>query len=94
MTDAAIDPPNLDIREQIVRIDRAIAETQRFQAEVGRMNVETGKLSAEARKLDAEGRKLGRDARLSSLVVAVTFVSAVGGLVTGILSLLRTTGHG
>ena len=80
MSDAATDFPSLDIREQIVRIDRAIAET--------------GKLSAETRKLEAEGRKLGRDARLSSIVVAVTFVSAVGGLVTGILSLLRASGRG
>ena len=90
----AIDPPSLDIREQIMRIDRAIAETQEFQAEISRMTIEAGKLSAETRKLDAEGRKLGRDARLSSLVVAVTFVSAVGGLVTGILSLLRASGRG
>ena len=94
MSDATADFPSLDIREQIVRIDRAIAETQKFQAEVGRMNIEASKLSSEARKLDAEGRKLGRDARLSSLVVAVTFVSAIGGLVTGILSLLRASGHG
>ena len=94
MNDAAADLPSLDIREQIVRIDRAIAETQKFQAEVGRMNIEASKLSSEARKLDAEGRKLGRDAWLSSLVVAVTFVSAIGGLVTGILSLLRASGHG
>ena len=94
MSDAAADISGLDIREQIVRIDRAIAETQKFQVEVGRMNVETSKLNAETHKLDAEGRKLGRDARLSSIVVAVTFVSAVGGLVTGILGLLRTFGHG
>ena len=94
MSDAAADRSGLDIREQIVRIDRAIAETQKFQAEIGRMNIEAAKLSAETRKLDAEGRKLGRDARLSSVVVAVTFVSAVGGLVTGILSLMRASGHG
>ena len=90
----AIDRPGLDIREQIIRIDRAIAETQKFQAETDRTTIEASKLGAEIRKLDAEGRKLGRDTRLSSLVVAVTFVSAVGGLVTGILSLLRASGRG
>ena len=94
MSEAAADLSGLDIREQIVRIDRAIAETQKFQAEIGRMNIEATKPSAETRKLDAEGRKLGRDARLSSIVVAVTFVSAVGWLVTGILSLMRASGHG
>ena len=33
----AAELPELDIREQIVRIDRAIAETQKFQAEVGKI---------------------------------------------------------
>ena len=32
------DIPQLDLREQIVRIDRAIAETQKFQAEAGKFN--------------------------------------------------------
>ena len=83
----AIDHPSLDIREQIIRINRAIAGTQKFQAEAS-------KLGAGTRELDAGGRKLGRGAYLSSVLVAVTFVSAVGGLVTGILSLLRVSGHG
>ncbi len=34
---AAIDIPALDIREQIVRIDRAIAETQKVQAKTLRL---------------------------------------------------------
>ncbi len=79
---AAANFPSLDIHEQIVRIGRAIAKTQTFQSEIGRMNIEASKLDAETRRLDAGGRKFSRDARLSSLVVAVTFVSAVGGLVT------------
>jgi hypothetical protein len=37
-------PESLDIREQIIRIDRAIAETHKLQAE-------TNKFSAEAAKL-------------------------------------------
>ena len=61
----ALDRPSLDIREQIIRIDQAIAETQEFQAEIGRMTIEASKLSAETRWLYAGGRKLGRDARLS-----------------------------
>ncbi len=42
MSDAAADMPALDIREQIVRIDRAIAETQKFLAETGKPQRERG----------------------------------------------------
>lgn len=34
---ATTDLPALDLREQIVRIDRAIAETQKFQAETAKL---------------------------------------------------------
>ena len=35
MSSSAADRPELDIREQLVRIDRAIAETRKFQADIG-----------------------------------------------------------
>lgn len=37
MSTTTADQPELDIREQIVRIDRAIAETQKFHAEIGKI---------------------------------------------------------
>jgi hypothetical protein len=69
----AADVADLDIREQIVRIDRSIAETRKFQAE-------TNKLKA--------------DRWIAPFLAGGTFIVAVGGLVTGILSLLKLTGHG
>ena len=35
---AATDLPTLDLREQLVRIDRAIAETRKFQAETDKIH--------------------------------------------------------
>lgn len=67
------DFPTLDIREQIVRIDRAIAETQKFQAETG---------------------KLRADRWFAPVIATGALIAAVGGLVTGILALLRQSGHG
>ena len=54
MSDASI--PTLDIREQIIRIDRAIAETQKFQSE--------------SDKLGAEERKRRRDTVIAPWVAA------------------------
>ena len=73
MSQATADYPSLDIREQIVRIDRAITGTQKFQAEAG---------------------KLKADRWFAPFIATATFIAAVGGLVTGILSLLRASGHG
>ena len=42
MSNATTDTPALDIREQIMRIDRAIAETQKFLAETGKLQRERG----------------------------------------------------
>ena len=49
--------PDLDLREQIARIDRTLAETQKFFAE-------RDKLAAEARKLSRE--------RVIQVLLAVT----------------------
>ena len=61
MSDASI--PTLDIREQIIRIDRAIAETQKFQSE--------------SDKLRAEERKLRRDTVIAPWVAAVGGVAGL-----------------
>ena len=60
MSDAA--SAGLDLREQIARIDRSIAETQKFQDE--------------ANKLRAEAGKLSRDRFLAPLVVTAAFLGA------------------
>ena len=54
--------PSLDIQEQIIRIDRAIAETQKFQRE--------------ADKLRSEERKLDRDRWLAPAFAAAGFFGA------------------
>ena len=38
---------SLDLREQIVRIDRATAETQKFQGEASKLRTEGAKLTRE-----------------------------------------------
>ena len=67
------DLPQLDLREQIVRIDRAIVETQKSQAEAA---------------------KLKADRWIAPLLAGGTFIAATGGLITGVLALLRHAGHG
>ena len=74
------DHPTLDIREQIARIDRLVVENARLQTETRRLNVGGGKLTA--------------NRWVAPFIATGTFVAAVGGFVTNILSLLRTTGHG
>jgi hypothetical protein len=61
MSDATL--PSLDIREQIIRIDRAIAETQKYQSE--------------SNKLRAEERKLRRDIVIAPWVAAVGGVAGL-----------------
>ena len=54
---------SLDLQEQIIRIDRAIAETQKFQSE--------------SDKLRAEERKLRRDTVIAPWVAAVGGVAGL-----------------
>lgn len=60
----------LDIREQIARIDRAIAETGKLQAE-------TTKFAAEQQKLTSESQKLNRERWLSPVLATA---AVIGGL--------------
>jgi hypothetical protein len=39
--------PQLDLREQLIRIDRAMAESQKFQAEREKLLVQAAKLNRE-----------------------------------------------
>jgi hypothetical protein len=64
----------LDLREQIARIDLALANVERAQAE-------THKFVAEERKLAAEARKR----RMDRLVAPALAIAAVGGAVGAVL---------
>lgn len=48
------DASELDIREQITRIDRSMAEYHKFAAEEAKLRAETLKFYTEERKLDRE----------------------------------------
>jgi Tfp pilus assembly protein PilN len=60
---------SLNLRDEIARIDRAMAETQKFSAE-------TQKSVAEQQKLIAEARKLHRDRALVPWQVIATLLGA------------------
>ncbi len=52
----------IDLREQLARIDRALAETHKFQQETNKLQAEGMKLQQEAAKLGFEGIKLQQEA--------------------------------
>jgi hypothetical protein len=83
MSTALPDPAPLDLREQIVRIDRAIAETEKFQAE-------QRKLIAEQQKYLAEALKLGWDARFAPYLA---FAAVIGGLLGVATFIAHLIGH-
>ena len=72
-TNAPSNEPILDIRGQVIRIDRAFAEGQRFQAE--------------QRKLIAEAARYEREER--SWSTGIAFVGGITGLVGGLLMILK-----
>jgi hypothetical protein len=77
MEDATISATGqIDIRAELVRIDRDRAETQKLQAE-------TNKFVAEQRKLMAEGTKLMVDKYLAPLVLVA---SLLGGTIVAVLN--------
>ena len=92
MSDAALPGlPALDLREQLARIDRSLAEAEKLR-------IETRRLNAQANKLAAEERKLLRDRSVSlyqiiiaAVVGVAAFMTASGGLV-GIRALLHALG--
>jgi hypothetical protein len=76
---------NLDLKEQASRIDRMIAETQKFMEE-------TLKLTREARKYDEEAQKLRRDRGLAPWLAFVAISGGVGGTIAGITAILHLLG--
>jgi hypothetical protein len=82
MSDAAVE---LNLREQIARIDRAQAETEKFVAE-------QRKLLAEQTKLSAEALKFQRDRVLSPWLAIVAILGGVGGIIAGTVAVLRLVG--
>ncbi len=71
-------PPLLDLREQIVRIDLTIAETQKFQAETN--------------KLTAEERQLLRDGSAIRWQITVAAVGGIAALVASLVTAARAIG--
>ena len=84
---SATTPPSLDLQEQINRIDRMMAETQKLQEEAI-------KLRREAMKLDAEALKLGRDRLLAPVLAVTGMVTGIAGVAVAIVTLIyRGAGH-
>jgi Synaptobrevin len=73
-------PASLDLQEQIVRIDRAIAETH--------------KLQNESDKFAAEARKMRREYWLAPILAIVTVIGGLVGFISGAITLLRMSGKG
>ena len=69
------DMPALDLREQLIRIDRALAESQKFQAE--------------REKLLAEAQKLNRDRWLAPMLAVAAVIGGLLGVASFIAKLIR-----
>lgn len=82
---SATAPTDFDLREQVTRIDRAIAETHKFQIESNKLQAEGVKLVQEARKLDAEHDKLRRERNLAPWLLTA---SLSGGIVAAVIGQL------
>jgi hypothetical protein len=75
-------PADLDLREQIARIDRDLTDAARMREETRKFVAEAHKLQREAEKFRAEEIKLWRDWRLAPWIVIGGFVAAlIGGLI-------------
>jgi hypothetical protein len=99
---ATLPEPELNIREQIARIDRSLAETHKFQAETDKLFEEGRKMFAENRKFQAQRDKLFEESRkfrrerwilVAGIVTAASaFVGSIGGVAV-FQTLLRFAGH-
>jgi hypothetical protein len=81
MTDSTMHD-DLDIRAQLARIDRDMAETHKLLAEQGKLTAEQQKLGAEQMKLFAEGTKFNRD---RWLIPIVAIIGPLLGVIVGTL---------
>jgi len=68
------DIPALNLREQVIRIDRALAESQKFQAE--------------REKLLAEAQKLNRDRWLAPMLAVAAVIGGLLGVASFIAKLI------
>jgi hypothetical protein len=66
--------PALDMREQIARIDRALAGHGKFQAETEKLLAESRKFRVEREKRGAAAGKLQRDRMLAPWAIVVTAI--------------------
>jgi prepilin signal peptidase PulO-like enzyme (type II secretory pathway) len=87
--------PELDLREQIARIDRAMIETEKLAAESRKLSAEALKLSAEQLKLSAEqlklaaeAQKIGWDIRFAPYLAIAAVIAALLGVATFIAHLM------
>ena len=79
----------LDLREQLARIDRARAETEKLSEETRKFVIEAHKLAAKRDKLAAEARKLDSDRALAPRQVAVVTFGGIAALIAGVLTISR-----
>jgi len=79
----------LDLREQIARIDRARAETEKLSEEARKFVAEQHKLMAEREKLASETLKLDRDRVLAPWQIAVVTMGGLAALTGGLLTILK-----
>jgi hypothetical protein len=75
-------PGSLDLAEQVARVLRSNAETQKFVEE-------QSKLRAEQAKLQAEADKLVRDRMLAPWQIVATSVAATAALIGGTAAVVK-----
>ncbi len=78
MSGASATPADFDLREQLVRIDRMLAETHKFQEE--------------SNQFAAEIQKVGRERWLAPVIASASVIAAFGGAIAATLAVLRI-GH-
>ncbi len=96
----------MDLREQLARIDRAQVETQKLAEEARELSAEQHtlgaeqlkfsaeqlKLAAEERKYFEEALKVRRDRWLAPMLATVAILGRIGGMLAGVTSIPRLFG--
>lgn len=83
---------DLDLKEQLARIDQAREEALKFSAEQHKLAVEQQKLMAEQLKLTQEALKFRRDRVLAPWLAVVAISGGVGGIIAGVTAILHLAG--
>ena len=78
MSEFAAYTARLNVQEQVIRIDRMIAETQKLISE-------SAKLVSASTKLQAGGQKFSRERFLAPALVGVSILSGIVAVVTLVL---------